>query len=89
MGFVQEHTKNLNFHHRTIFPILGQKKTFLKITFCLAQLHMDFYHHAKIYKKSMVEFQENAWTERQTEVFCKEKRLLAERSLVYLGIARK
>ena len=42
----------------------------------------------------MVEFQENAWTERQTEAFskisfCKEKRLLAERSLVYLGIARK
>lgn len=41
----------------------------------------------------MVEFQENAWTERQTEVFCKEKRLLVEllveRSLVYLGIARK
>ena len=30
----------------------GQKKMFGKICLCHAQLHMDFQHHAKIYKKT-------------------------------------
>ena len=44
-------------------PILGQKKFSWKIWLSHAQLHMGFQHHAKIQKKLMVQFKENAWTD--------------------------
>ena len=39
----------------------------MKIWLCQVQLHMDFQHHDTIYKRLMIEFQENAWTERWIE----------------------
>ena len=41
---------------------LGQKTFSWKIRLCHAQLHMSFQHHAKIQKKLMLQFKENAWT---------------------------
>ena len=45
-------------HSWSIFPIFGVKKI---------QLHMGFLHHAKIQKKLMIQFQENARTDGRTE----------------------
>ena len=42
---------------------LGQKKFSWKIQLFHAQLHMGFQHHAKIQKKLMIQFKENAWTD--------------------------
>ena len=65
----------MNFHYRTNNPafdpfshFLEQKQILHKIWFCHAQLHIGFWHHSKILKKLMSEFQENAQTdEGQTE----------------------
>ena len=54
-------------HFRSIFPIFGAKKFSWKIRLCHAQLHMGFSHHAKIYKKLMMQFKENAWTDGRME----------------------
>ena len=42
------------------FPNFWGKKISQKIRLCHAQLHMGFYHHAKIQKKLMIQFKENA-----------------------------
>ena len=44
------------------FQFLGQKNLFWKIHLCHTQLHMGFWPHAKIQKKLMLQFQENAQT---------------------------
>ena len=45
-----------------IFPDYGAKIFFQNIRLCHAQLDMGFQHYAKIQKKLMIQFQENAWT---------------------------
>ena len=45
----------------------GQKKFSWKIQLCHAQLHMGFQHHAKIQEKLMIQFKENAQTDRRME----------------------
>ena len=56
------------------WPILGPfsefwglKKFSWKIWLCQTQLHMGFQYNAKIFKKLMMQFKENAWTDRRTE----------------------
>ena len=51
----------------SIFLIFGAKNSFQKIWLCHAQLHMGFQHHAKIQKKLMIQFQENAQTDGRTD----------------------
>ena len=46
---------------------LGQKHFSWKIRLCHAQLHMGFQNHAKIQKKLMTQFKENARTDGRTE----------------------
>ena len=46
---------------------MGQKFFFWRIQLCHAQFHMGFYNHAKIWKKLMIQFQENAWTDGRME----------------------
>ena len=51
-----------------IFPNFGGKKFFFqKIRLCHAQLHVGFQHHAKIQKKLMIQFHENARTDGRTD----------------------
>ena len=46
-----------------LFPqFWGQKKFFQKIRLCHAQ-HKGFYHHAKIWRNLMIQFQENIWAD--------------------------
>ena len=47
--------------------ILQQKFFFQKIQLCHTQLHLGFQYHAKIQKKINIQFQEDAWSEGQTE----------------------
>ena len=49
------------------FQSWGKTKFPQNIRLCHAQLHMSFEHHAKFQKKLMILFQENVWTEGQTE----------------------
>ena len=42
-------------------------KFFLKKSGCHAQLHKGFYHHAKILRNLMIQFQENAQTDGRTQ----------------------
>ena len=48
-------------------PFLGQKNFSWKIQLCHIHLHMGFQHRAKIQKKLMIQFKENAWTDGRTE----------------------
>ena len=52
---------------RSFSQFLGQKKFSLKIWLCHAQLHMGFKHHAKIYKKLMIQFKGKVPTDRTTD----------------------
>ena len=57
------------------FPQFFAEKFFQKIlavthnfkSDCHAQLHKSFYHHAKILRNLMIQFQENAQTDGKTE----------------------
>ena len=48
-------------------PILGANKRFSKKVDCPAQLHKGFYHHDKIQKNLMIQFQENTQTDGRRE----------------------
>ena len=54
-------------HFCGIFPIFKAKTIFPENPALSAKLHMGFQHHAKIQKKLMIQFQENAWTDRQKD----------------------
>ena len=63
-----------NFKKPCSWPIFGpcfrfpwHKKFFWKIKICHAQLHMVFQHHAKIQKKTIIRFQENAQTDGRSD----------------------
>ena len=45
------------------FPNLGGKIFFSKKMGCHTQLHKGFYHHAKIQRNLMIQFQENTYTD--------------------------
>ena len=56
-------TKFFNkFEKACFWPIFGPLSQFWgqKNQLCHTQLHMGFWHHAKIYKNLMMQFQENA-----------------------------
>ena len=44
-----------------------EQNKFSRVSGCDAQLHMGFQHHAKIQKKLIIQFQENAQTDRRTD----------------------